>query len=118
MKCAFLLFLLLCPALTAEDAILSAYCAGPCCCTPFPGKVFGQTASGKQAKQGHTLAMPRIYAFGTKVYLDGKLLGVCEDRGGAIKMQGKTIRIDVFFSSHQEALKFGKRKAKVTILKG
>jgi 3D (Asp-Asp-Asp) domain-containing protein len=59
--------------------------------------------------------MPRSFQFGTRVYSDGKLMGICEDRGGAIKMKGGKVRIDIYMGSHKEALKFGKREVIVEI---
>lgn len=118
MKCLLIpLFLSLAWTGQAEEkiAILTAYC--PCikCCGDFPGKVRGQTASGKMAKEGRTLAMPKEFRFGTEVYLDGKLLGICEDRGGAIKMKDGKVKIDVYIDSHERALEFGKKEVKIKI---
>jgi 3D (Asp-Asp-Asp) domain-containing protein len=126
MKWILLLPLTLCSAITGFTdehqvikviAICTAYCGGSCCCGTFPGKVPLQTASGAKAKQGRTLAMPKSFPFGTRVYSDGKLLGICEDRGGAIKMKGGKVRIDIYMDSHKEALKFGKREIIVEIKK-
>lgn len=76
------------------------------------GKWDGITASGKKAKWG-TIAMDKKYKFGTKVYIPMfKKIFVVEDRGGAIKGN----RIDIWFPSRQEALKFGVKKMKVYIL--
>ena len=112
------------------NAILTSYCSCQHCCSwhigkdgkpkfnlrPNVTKIIGQTASGAIARQGLTLAMPKQFPFGTHVYIDGKLLGVNEDRGGAIIMKGKVIKIDVFHNSHINALKFGKKFTKVKIV--
>lgn len=88
---------------------ITGYCACKSCC----GKSDGITASGKKARPYHTIAADtRILPFGTKVRINGHIYTV-EDRGGAIK--GK--KIDMFFSSHQEALKWGRRKVKVEIIR-
>jgi len=108
--------------ITAE---LTAYCSCQKCCSwhfgkdglpkfdlrPKQTKIVGQTASGAIARQGLTLAMPKGFAFGTHVYdSKGNLVGVCEDRGGAIKIKSGIVRIDVYFSSHKDALVFGRKK--------
>lgn len=77
---------------------LTAYCGCSKCC----GKSTGITASGTKAKANHTIAAPKNFAFGTKIEIDGNIY-VVEDRGGAIKGN----KIDVYFSSHSEALNFG-----------
>lgn len=77
---------------------LTAYCGCSKCC----GKSTGITASGAKAKANHTIAAPKNFAFGTKIEIDDNIY-VVEDRGGAIKGN----KIDVYFSSHSEALSFG-----------
>ena len=52
-----------------------------------------------------TVAMPKTFAFGTKVEIQNMGIYTVEDRGGAIKGN----RIDIFFNSHSEALSFGKK---------
>lgn len=62
--------------------------------------------------EGTIAADTRYYPFGTRMYVPGYGWGVVEDRGGAIK--GKN-RIDLYFDSHSEALRWGRRKVHVTI---
>ena len=45
-----------------------------------------------------------VIPFGTKVVINGQVY-VAEDRGGAIKGN----RIDMFFMTHKEALRWGRR---------
>ncbi len=87
-------------------------------------KIVGQTASGAMVKEGLTLAMPRSFPFGTKVYLlddSGKttFLGVCQDRGSKkyikIKEDG-TLVIDVYKKTRKAALAFGRKKSKVLVV--
>ena len=66
------------------------------------------TASGTTATAGRTIAAPSNFAFGTQLVINGQVYTV-EDRGSAITGN----RIDVFFSSHAEALAFGRRSASV-----
>ena len=63
-------------------------------------------------EDGTIAADTRYYPFGTRMYVPGYGWGVVEDRGGAIK--GPT-RIDLYYSSHEDALEWGRRKVRVTI---
>ena len=87
----------------------SAYCGCASCC----GSAGGHTSSGTTPRAGRTIATdPSVIPLGSKVLIDGKEY-VAEDTGGAIG--GK--RIDIFFSSHSEALQFGRRSVEVSIKK-
>ncbi len=77
---------------------ITAYCACSKCC----GKSNGITASGVKATAGRTVAVDASIPFGTKLIIDGHEY-VAEDRGGSV--QGN--RIDIFCSSHAEAINFG-----------
>ena len=80
---------------------LTAYCG----CKSCSGKWGTRTASGKKAKQGRTIAVDRKkIKLGTKVKINGKTY-VAEDVGGGVK--GK--HIDIFFKSHKQTMKFGKK---------
>ena len=76
---------------------------GYCPCTKCWPKLKDTTASGVRPKVNHTLAAPQKYKFGTKINLEGYGIYVVEDRGGAIRDNS----IEIFFSSHQEVLKWG-----------
>jgi len=80
-----------------------AYCPCRKCC----GKSNGITASGVTATEGRTVAAD--LPFGTRIYIDGIGERIVEDRG----VSGK--EIDLFMDSHNRALEFGVRKAKVYI---
>lgn len=87
----------------------TAYCGCAGCC----GSAGGHTASGTTPTAGRTIATdPSVIPLGSKVLIDGKEY-VAEDTGGAIG--GK--RVDIFFSSHSEALQFGRRSVEVSIKK-
>lgn len=80
---------------------LTAYCG----CRKCSGKWGARTASGKKAKQGRTIAVDkRKIKLGSKVQINGKTY-VAEDVGGGVK--GK--HIDVFFKSHKQTKRFGKK---------
>lgn len=71
------------------------------------------TATGVKPKAGRTIAVdPKVIPYGSVVIINGHEY-VAEDTGGAIK--GK--KIDVCFSTHKEAQKFGRQKAEVFIIK-
>ena len=89
-----------------ETYKITAYCSCSKCC----GKTTGRTASGTQATAGRTVAAPAKFAFGTKLNIGGHIYTV-EDRGGAI--QGN--RIDIYVSSHSEALQWGVKYLPVSV---
>ena len=85
---------------------LTAYCACEKCCGEYAD---GITATGTTATEGRTIAVdPKIIPYGTHIIIDGHEY-VAEDCGGGIKGD----RIDVFFSSHEDALLFGVGEAEV-----
>jgi 3D (Asp-Asp-Asp) domain-containing protein len=94
---------------------VTAYCHCTKCC----GKnAHGITASGKDVKYNggeFVAADTSILPFGTKLsipgYADAEPVEVI-DRGGAIKGN----HLDVFFPSHKEALKWGRRLVPVTVV--
>ena len=80
---------------------LTAYCSCSKCC----GKSDGITASGVKAQANRTVAAKYI-AFGTELLINGETY-IVEDRG-----VGSGV-IDIYFESHEEALNFGVKYAKV-----
>lgn len=75
---------------------------------------FKVTASGTIATQGRTIAMYKKFPFGTLVKIEGfdEVFRV-EDRGSKIKGN----KVDVYFESVEDAIKFGKQKRKIFIIK-
>lgn len=72
----------------------------------------GKTATGTTPKAGRTIAVdPKVIPYGSKVKI-GKKTYVAEDCGGAIKSKC----IDMFVSSHSEALKLGVTHKKVWLV--
>jgi 3D (Asp-Asp-Asp) domain-containing protein len=96
--------------------LVTAYCPCPKCCGR---NAAGVTASGRPitAANGHFVAAPAEFAFGSKLtvpgYNKGRPVPVL-DRGGAIK----GTRLDVFFPTHDEARQWGRRWVAVTITGG
>lgn len=111
----FLAMMLLIPSTQVEAAkkkpkkitvTLTAYCPCRRCSGPWGSR----TALGR-AKQGRTIAVdPKVIPLRTKVKIGNKIYRA-EDVGGGVK--GK--HIDVYFKTHRQVRKFGKKKKKVTI---
>jgi 3D (Asp-Asp-Asp) domain-containing protein len=75
----------------------------------------GRTASGAAATTGMIAADPRVLPIGSRVKLEaGSYSGeyLVADTGGAVK--GK--RIDIWTPSSREAMRFGRRNVKLTVL--
>lgn len=92
---------------TVKTINTSAYCSCASCC----GKTNGITASGAKATAWYTVAAGKGYPLGTIIYipaLSNKPNGgwfVVQDRGGAISNN----KLDIFCSTHSEALQFGRK---------
>lgn len=87
---------------------LTAYCPCEKCC----GKSNGITATGAVATPDHTIAVdPMVIPYGTKVLINGQEY-VAEDCGGSVK--GNVI--DIFFTTHEEAINFGISEAEVFMI--
>ena len=86
---------------------LTAYCP----CQSCSGGWETQTATGKTATAGRTIAVdPSVIPYGTKVEIDGHTY-IAEDCGGGVKGN----HIDIFFNSHSEVKAFGKKNTTVKI---
>ena len=75
----------------------------------------GRTASGRYVTRGLIAADPRVLPLGTRVRLEaGPFSGeyLVADTGGAVKGR----RIDIWTPSTREALQFGRRPVKLTVL--
>ncbi len=94
---------------------VTAYCPCEKCCGKYSN---GQTACGHKIRPGDAfVAADKKYSFGTEIIIPGyenaapiKVL----DRGGAIR----GTRLDVFFGSHEEALKWGVKHLDVKVRRG
>jgi 3D (Asp-Asp-Asp) domain-containing protein len=75
----------------------------------------GRTASGKYVSRGLIAADPRVLPLGTRVRVEaGSFSGVYEvaDTGGGVKGH----RIDIWIPTTREAMQFGRRTVKLTVL--
>lgn len=94
--------------------VTTGYCDCSICCGKWAG---GNTASGTKPKADHTLAVdaksPKV-PMGTKIVMDGKTYKV-EDTGDFAKYGTD---FDIYFSSHVDALAWGKRKLKAYLAEG
>lgn len=92
-----------------QKAIVTAYCPCRLCC----GSSTLLTASGHRLKAGEKIiAAPPQIPFGTKIFVPGYGIATVQDRGG--KIIGD--RLDVYFDSHKEAVRWGKRNLKIKII--
>lgn len=89
---------------------LTAYCGCELCCGLWSDEK-ATTASGTHAAEGRTVAVDTdIIPLGSIVEIDGHEY-IAEDTGAAI--QGE--RIDIYFTSHTDALAFGRQSGQVKI---
>ncbi len=88
--------------------LVTGYSSTPDQCWGNPFK----TASGTHVHRG-TMACPPQYPFGTKIKIKNVGTFVCEDRGGAIKGN----HFDMWFTSREKALSWGKRVVEAEISK-
>jgi 3D (Asp-Asp-Asp) domain-containing protein len=90
------------------NLVITAYCACKLCCGPHAS---GLAANGHHPVEGITVAASRSIPLGTKVHIEGVGDRVVQDR----LARRFDDRIDVYFTSHEAAKRFGKRRLKVTI---
>lgn len=86
------------------NVIVTAYCACKLCCGT---QATGLGADGHRPTQGVTVAASRAIRLGTHVRISGMTNDfIVQDR----LAKRFDARVDIYFASHQEALKFGKQK--------
>jgi 3D (Asp-Asp-Asp) domain-containing protein len=84
---------------------LTAYCPCEICCEIFAGPPENKrTSTGVGAYEGVTVAVdPNKIPYGTALYIEGLGVRIASDCGGAIKGN----KIDVYYTTHEKALKSG-----------
>ena len=103
------------PTSAVEKADAASFVVGAETYSATAYSLRGKTASGRFVTRGLIAADPRILPLGTRVRLDaGPWSGeyVVADTGGAIKGR----KIDIWTPSSREALQFGRRSVKLTVL--
>jgi 3D (Asp-Asp-Asp) domain-containing protein len=91
----------------------SAYTAGPESTGKSPGSPgYGRTASGRMVEPGIVAVDPNVIPLGTRLYVEGYGYSLAADTGGAIKGN----KIDLYYESLSDALRFGRRTVTVYVL--
>ncbi len=94
----------------AVTYLVTAYCACERCCGRWARNSPGITATGVRAVEGITVAADwSLLPPGTVIEIEGRGWRIVQDSGRAIRGR----RIDIFFTSHADALRFGVQKLKV-----
>ena len=88
----------------------TAYYPGPEDTWPYAS---GYTASGLKAGYGVVAVDPRLIRLKTPIYVEGYGYAIAADKGGAIKGS----KIDLCFDTYEEAVRFGRKKVKVFLLR-
>lgn len=89
---------------------VTAYCNCYQCTGKHPGdNGYGITATGTKAGKGTVAADFSVLPPGTRLSIPGYGEGTVSDKGGSIRGN----RLDVWFPSHDEALKWGRRRVKI-----
>ncbi len=88
----------------------SAYDPGPRSCGRY---ATGRTATGIRAGRGVVAVDPRVIKLGSRLYIEGYGHAIAGDTGSAIKGH----KIDLGFNSYSEAIRFGRKRVTVHILK-
>jgi 3D (Asp-Asp-Asp) domain-containing protein len=77
------------------------------------GKSDGITASGLMVKEKETIACPPQFPFGIKLKIEGMGTYVCQDRGGAIKVN----HIDIYMKTKTQAFAFGRKNLMAEVVR-
>lgn len=86
----------------------TAYCPCARCC----GRAGARTCTGTVPRANHTISVdPRVVPMGSKLLIDG-VVYTAEDQGSGVNGN----KVDIFFNSHQEALRYGVKKVQVYLV--
>lgn len=97
------------------NVLITAYCACTICCGP---NASGITAAGSRPVAGTTVAASRKYPLGSSIYIT--IPGVITNKRYVIQDRLHTKydnRVDIYFSKHRDAKKFGIKKGYIWISK-
>lgn len=93
--------------------VATGYEAGPRSTGKQPGhQWYGVTSIGWQATPGIIAVDPRVIPYKTRLYVPGYGFGIAGDTGSAIVGH----RIDLFYDTEQEAMRWGRRNLVVYVL--
>src|SRR5207253_2131449 len=98
-----------------SKAVASDFIVGPQTYSATAYSLRGRTASGRPVSRGLIAADPAVLPLGTRVRVEaGSFSGeyVVADTGGAVKGR----RIDIWTPTAGEAMRFGRRAVKLTVL--
>jgi 3D (Asp-Asp-Asp) domain-containing protein len=99
----------------AANAVEMSFVAPPTSYVATAYSLRGRTASGRYVSKGLIAADPRLLPLGSRVRLEaGSYSGeyLVADTGGAVRGR----RIDIWTPTSREAMRFGKRVIKLTVL--
>jgi 3D (Asp-Asp-Asp) domain-containing protein len=88
--------------------VATGYCPCAKCNYPYGGQ---PSYLGYPLKKGIVAVDPQVIPMGSRLYIEGYGSAIAADQGNAIKGN----RIDLCFSTHQEALNWGIRTVRVTV---
>jgi len=88
--------------------VTTGYCSCAKCNYPYGGQ---PSYLGYPLKKGIVAVDPRVIPMGSRLYIEGYGNAIAADQGNAIKGN----RIDLCFSTHQEALNWGIKTVRVTV---
>ena len=101
------------PVRRVVTMVSTAYDPGPISTGKSPGHpAYGITATGMRATYGVVAVDPRVIPFYTRLYVPGYGYAIAADTGGDIIGN----RIDLFFPTYAEAIRWGRRTVTVYIL--
>lgn len=93
--------------------LVTFYDADKACTGKSPGHpAYGITRSGYRVREGVTVACDKSL-LGKHVWIEGLGLRMCDDTGRLVR--GK--HVDVYVRSHAEAVKLGRQKRRVEVLR-
>jgi 3D (Asp-Asp-Asp) domain-containing protein len=98
------------PASSAADVITEFLVTAYCACILCTGNTHGITKSGFPVRPGIAACDKKL--LNRHIWIEGLGVFSCKDTGRLIKGH----HIDIYIESHQEALKFGKKKINGRIL--
>lgn len=96
-----------------KQLVVTGYCNCKICTGKEPNDpAYGKTASGYRASVGTAATDWSVFPKGTVLVVPGYGTAVAYDKGGKIKGE----RVDLWFATHAEAVKWGRQTLSVRII--